>query len=604
VLRRLAVLAATAAALVALPAAPALAHATLLATTPAAGYSVASSPATLTLIYDEPVSAQGPALRLTDPAGQVALGPVRLTNDGRWLSAPVPRRLPAGQYTVSWQVVADDGDVVAGSYQFAVGAPVAVPAAGRQGAAGTRGLTAASLLRWLVFTALALALGGLAGEVLTRRRSRLANSPVPHQPAGDVAPRAPLRAASLLGTAAAAGLGVHQLGGGSILTGLGHLSLPALLGSGPGRLALAEAVAFAAAAGLALTARGRLLAAVPLLAVVLAEGLRGHVEAALPGWGAALVAIHLAAAALWVGALVHLCRVGWAWRSTPVLVRQLAGDYSRLALALFVAVVATGTLAALLLLPSWAALSGTSYGQLLLAKLAAVGAVAVLALAGRRRLRQAPRSAGSTNPMATTEPGRAARLERWLLVGVLGITALLVSVAPASPASSALTLPPPPAGPVVRLGTLAGQVNVAVAASDGQLEVRTSTPQPRRGHRNRQHRDRQQNRRHRRGRRRRQPRAGNRLAALRPGLLCGTGRLGTWTQPAPCHGDRGRLERRDRQLHGAMAPGPRPAAARPGRRGDARRAGLHPARGSHQRHLTPDTCTPDPAAHRGPLPGQ
>jgi len=327
-----------------------------------------------------------------------------------------------------------------------------------------------------VFTALAFALGGLAGEVLTRRRSRLANSPVPHHPAGDVAPRAPLGAASLLGTAAAAGLGVHQLGGGSILTGLGHLSLPALLGSGPGRLALAEAVAFAAAAGLALTARGRLLAAVPLLAVVLAEGLRGHVEAALPGWGAALVAIHLAAAALWVGALVHLCRVGWAWRSTPVLVRQLAGDYSRLALALFVAVVATGTLAALLLLPSWAALTGTSYGQLLLAKLTAVGAVAVLALAGRRRLRQAPRSAGSANPMATTEPGRAARLERWLLVGVLGITALLVSVAPAGPASSALTLPPPPAGPVVRLGTLAGQVTVAVAASDGQLEVRTSTP--------------------------------------------------------------------------------------------------------------------------------
>lgn len=45
-------------------AAPAAAHASLLATTPAAGYSVSSSPTALTLVFDQPVSVQASPVQL------------------------------------------------------------------------------------------------------------------------------------------------------------------------------------------------------------------------------------------------------------------------------------------------------------------------------------------------------------------------------------------------------------------------------------------------------------------------------------------------------------------------------------------------------------
>src|SRR6266567_4173652 len=85
-------------ALVLVPAAPASAHASLLTTTPAAGYSVASSPPALTLVFDQPVSVRGTPLRLDGPGGTVELGAARLSNGDRWLTAPVPRPLARGQY--------------------------------------------------------------------------------------------------------------------------------------------------------------------------------------------------------------------------------------------------------------------------------------------------------------------------------------------------------------------------------------------------------------------------------------------------------------------------------------------------------------------------
>jgi copper transport protein len=56
----------------------------------------------------------------------------------------------------------------------------------------------------------------------------------------------------------------------------------------------------------------------------------------------------------------------------------------------------------------------------------------------------------------------------------LALSATLVSTTPATGAVQ--TAPPEPRGPVLPLGTLAGQIGVAVAASDGQLVVRLATP--------------------------------------------------------------------------------------------------------------------------------
>ncbi len=93
------------------------------------------------------------------------------------------------------------------------------------------------------------------------------------------------------------------------------------------------------------------------------------------------LALHLLAAGAWVGALPAL------W----VLARRLAaGDlvkvlrlFSRYAVFLVAVVVATGAINAWSRTGSWAALVGTEYGQLLLAKVFMVGLMGVAAVANR-----------------------------------------------------------------------------------------------------------------------------------------------------------------------------------------------------------------------------
>jgi copper transport protein len=132
-------------------------------------------------------------------------------------------------------------------------------------------------------------------------------------------------------------------------------------------------------------------------------------------------------------------------------------------------VILTGTLEALLLLPTPAALISTGYGLVLVAKLAGVIVALALAMTARRRFR---RSIAAHAPAL----GREARIESLTLISVLAIAALLVSAAPPGPATTALAAPPPPIGPTVPAGTLAGYLTLIATASAGQLVIRASTP--------------------------------------------------------------------------------------------------------------------------------
>ena len=454
-------------ALVLVPATPASAHASLLTTTPSAGYSVSSSPPALTLVFDQPVSVRGAPLRVEGAGGAVELGTARLSNGDRWLSAAVARPLARGQYTVTWQVVAEDGDVVGGSYSFAVGSAAVSSSQATQ----TRGLAAAAVLRWVLFAALSISLGGLAGQWVAARVIRKAAAV-----GSQLAPvRAPVATASAVGAVAAVGLSAHVLGGGDVVAGLTHPSVHALLAGSAGRVSAAEVVAFALAAALATRRRLHAAAALPLLAVVVAEGRRSHLDEIGGGAGFALLVVHLAAAAVWVGALWHVVTVAWRWRAHRAAAHRVLAEYGRLALALLLVVTVTGTVSAIVALPRASALVTSGYGRLLVGKIVLVLAVAGCAAAARWRVRvTSPLRADAARDPA---PGRAARAERLLLGGVLAVTAVLVSVAVPG-AAQTVALPPPPTGPVVRLATLDGEVTVDVTASDGRLEVRTSVPTP------------------------------------------------------------------------------------------------------------------------------
>lgn len=449
-----------------LPAPVASAHATLLGTSPPAGYAVPTSPSVLSLDFDEPVTIGGDALTLTTSGGaRQALGTASLSLGGRRLSAPVTAHLADGGYQVAWQVTAQDGDPVSGSFAFAVGTG-AVPASASAGAqVDPPGLIAS---RWLLFGGFALVMGGAAGALLTRRLVREAG-----KHGTDLEPPLPLlRSGALIGLAGALGVAVESVG----------WRLWQLPDTQPGLLTTVEVGAFAATLGLALLLRlprlrvlraadRQLLAAgagQPLIGVLVAEAFRAHPHEQSPVLGFVLTVVHLLAVAVWLGALVHVVLVARRWRGRG-WARLLGHDYARLAVILLLVVLASGTVAAIVLLPGLASLVTTLYGVLLLVKIGVVAAVIVLAALARRRLRREPAATGG--PF-----GRAARGEIMGLVGVLAVTAVLVSVAPPGPTTTALAAPPVPTGPVVPAGTLAGEVTVLAQASTGEFVVRLTTP--------------------------------------------------------------------------------------------------------------------------------
>src|SRR5439155_312274 len=129
------------------------------------------------------------------------------------------------------------------------------------------------------------------------------------------------------------------------------------------RFAVVEAAAFAAALGLSVT-RLRGWVWLPVAAVAVAEGWRSHTNTAVPVWGGLLTGVHLAAAAVWAGALAHVVVTAVVWRSQPKAVWWAVSGYARWAGWLFATVVATGTVSALVLVPL-PALATTAYGRLL-----------------------------------------------------------------------------------------------------------------------------------------------------------------------------------------------------------------------------------------------
>jgi copper transport protein len=438
------------------------AHATLLFTTPAVDGAVPSTPQQIQLVFDQPVRPLGSSLQLTGDASRpVPLGEPVSGNKGQTVTARVLTALPTGPYRVRWQFAAEDGDIMTGEYRFAVGSSAGLALGGGQTTA-TKGLTATTVLRWLLFVGLALSLGGAVGSWLVRRGA-------PPETTAIATPKPWLVPGALIGAAASIGTAVLYSGAGSMTRGITQPNLQALAQT-PGQVTAAELVAF----GLAVAAfRGRRadVGGLLLLMVPIAEGIRAHPEAAATGWGAVVTAVHVTAAAIWVGALLHVLHVCLVWQRQQVSGAAAVGSYARLALWLFLTVIATGSIAGLLLIPLDALLTTlfhTAYGQWLVAKLALATLIAGLALAARHHLNRRP---------DRPQPSVAARFEIVALVVVLGISALLTALAPPVRSDTPLSFPPPPASPIIAVGGRAGWVGIGVTASADQVVVRLTTPQ-------------------------------------------------------------------------------------------------------------------------------
>ncbi|MCW2689651.1 MAG: copper resistance protein CopC [Mycobacterium sp.] len=423
----------------------AAAHPTLLFTDPAADTAVPVAPQAITLVFNEPVTIGADAIVLLDKSGRtVPTGPATTARGGQALTARPTAPLPPGSYTVRWRATGTDGDLVEEEFRFGVGYALTAAAPGA-GGASIAWLSAA--LRWLLFAGFAIGFGGLIAQRFTAT-ARAENPTLP-------APRSLIAGALVAALAATAGLAAQ------VVVEAGRLDV--LWRDGSGAVVSVEVAGLAAALAL-LAMRRRAWALLPLLMVVGAEGWRSHAHTAAGVWGAVLTGVHLGAAATWVGALVATTLAVLAWRREPAAVRWVITGYMRLAVWTFAVVVGTGVVSALLLLPLSQVFS-TDYGRVLLIKLTLVSGAAALALTGR----YIQRSQACIPKLANV-----IRAESLTLVAVLALSATLVSTAPVK--GAAQPAPPEPTGPVLPLGALAGQIGVAVAASDGQLVVRLSAP--------------------------------------------------------------------------------------------------------------------------------
>ncbi|MGY1636247.1 copper resistance protein CopC [Geodermatophilus sp. SYSU D00742] len=370
-----------------LTASPAAAHAELVATAPGEGARLEQAPAEVTLTFTEGVSLGAGYARVLDAAGErVDAGAA--TVEGNAVVVPLRSGLGDDGYLVTYRVVSADSHPISGAFSFVVGDGELLAAGVDAAGPGTDPVVAVllPLARWLGYAGLALGLGVpvllLAGW-----------------PAGWASPR--LRGLVTRGLAAVAvGACASFLLQGPYSAGSGVRSVaePALLGatasSANGATLLVRAALAVALLVLlrqvwrrgvppapAVLAGGGVLAA----GLVIATAAVGHpVAGAWPVLAVAAAAVHVAAMAVWLGGLVGLLAGVLREDAPPADLAAALPPFSRLAAGSVTALVVTGVVQGVREVGSPVALVTTTYGWVLLAKLALV--LLLLAAAGISRV--------------------------------------------------------------------------------------------------------------------------------------------------------------------------------------------------------------------------
>jgi copper transport protein len=438
------------------------AHSALESTSPPAGSAVSTSPDAISLQFTEPVELGLGGVRVYDSERNLVSDghDAETTGDGSLVELPVGS-LPDEGYVVTWRVTSADSHPVSGAFTFTVGdgafsgetdALVEELLAADGGSAGAG--AAYTVDRALVFAGLAALVGMWAYVVVVhpgsfgfRRTSRLLWS-----------------AWGLLVVATALSIGLQ----GVTASGLPFGDIT--------DTSLWSAVLDTRFGQMAATRLGLLVLATPLLVVCQPRRSSGStgVEAGerrrrAPAWwpvAAALISVgllftvawsghagsgrfvplalgldlvHLAAMSVWLGGLVGLVVVLLPRRDVNEI-RAVVPRFSTLAFGCIVALVLTGSIQAWRQLGGLHALASTTYGRILLVKLALVVVVVGLAAISRSIVRRTYRvsaaAEGSDTPMGTSEVddrhrlGRSVMVEVVLGVAVLVVTALLVNVAP------------------------------------------------------------------------------------------------------------------------------------------------------------------------------
>jgi copper transport protein len=366
---------------------PAAAHAVLEASVPAAGERIARPPSEITLTFDEPVETSLGSLRVLDAAGrELPSGPVVHPGGDPARVAIRIASLARGRYVVAWRVVSADSHIVGGAYAFGVGVPAgdAPPVAVDPAGAVLEGVVHFALL------AAALLAIGLPLGALTFARG---NAGVGF---------AEFAAWFVVAAAAFADIAVRaDLGGGS---------LPDSFATHAGTM---RSLTMAAAlfGGLSLIGKRRNWFGLAPSAVLLVLSLSaaGHAaDGAWPAVGITADALHLAAAAAWIG----LIAVGTTLGPTALL-----GKISPVAMLAVGTIVFTGIVQTVRNVGAWQPLLTTAYGRAIDGKIALLLVALGLAWSARRSFAR-----------GTFDIRRRLITEFAVLATVIAVTAVLVDL--------------------------------------------------------------------------------------------------------------------------------------------------------------------------------
>lgn len=366
-------------------AAPASAHAALRTTDPDDGSVVQRAPRHLTLTFTESVGLLDDSFRVFGPdQRRVHTGEAQHA-DGRSDTARVglPGKLARGTYTVAWRVVSADSHPVSGAFTFSVGKRSATTAqvdTGPDEDPLTGGLYDAA--RYLAYLAAALLVGTVAFALLCR-------------PADTSPLRRPLVAAwwTLLGSTVVLLMlrAPYETGAGPA-TAFDLSALERTLTGRPGLALLARlAVLLLTAAFLLRLSRHRdrqepvlrVVGAALAVALALTWAAAEHASAGIQVPLAMTSSVlHLVATGVWLGGLVALLLT--LRRASVDALTEVVPRFSRIAFTSVTVLAVTGLYQSWRGLGSLSALTGTSYGRLLLAKLVAVTALLLAAGYSRR----------------------------------------------------------------------------------------------------------------------------------------------------------------------------------------------------------------------------
>ncbi|SOD75083.1 copper transport protein [Jatrophihabitans sp. GAS493] len=408
-------------------AAPASAHAVVVASDPADGARLAAAPAQVSFTFDESVGLNSDGyLHVANETGQrVDAGEAgHPGGDGTKVSVALKSGLGDGTYLASYRVVSADSHPISGSIRFVVGDGALAEIGSATPTVNPVTNQVYNVVRWIGFGGLAV-LGGLWLLVTIWPQGRGDNRVYRLVLGGWWATTIATVAQLLLQGAYAAGVGL----GGVTQLNLLNATLHGTIGTADSvRLLVLAALAFVLRTLFQDTDPGRLRGEVAalLVGIVVTFAFTGHADAQDPRWLALTSQMtHLTAMAVWLGGLAMLL-VGLLPRAVGEELDAVLPRFSLVAYGCVAVLAVSGTYQAWLGIGSWSALTGTRYGQLVIAKVVLFGLMLGVAYFSRQAVQRSLGRHDDSEVKPISQLRRSVLGEAAIGVVVLAVTAVLV----------------------------------------------------------------------------------------------------------------------------------------------------------------------------------